>query len=259
MANFVDNYSDLKELGIDCEESDDSLTNVFNRAADRLKSLLPDVDNQTLLTLYGYYKQGSEGSCTAPKPSWYDMKAKSKWEAWQKLGDTPQAEAKKLYIETIKKLDPSFDDTIEKSTLKPDEQWVRVSYMPDEETVAESDKTLVDHIKEGNTTDVKACLNRQSNLSLLNKTDGEGLAPIHWAADSGFSEILEILINAGADVNLRDADGQTALHYASSCGHSQCVKSLLQHGAKIDITDNENCTALSVASDEFVKELLSNS
>lgn len=254
MANFVDNYSDLKELGIDCEECDDSLTEVFNRAADHLKSLLSSVDNQTLLTLYGYYKQGSEGICSIPKPSWYDMKAKSKWEAWQKLGDMSQVEAKKLYIETIKKLDSSFDDTINQS--KPKEQWVKVSSMPDDETIAESDKTLVDFIKEGKVSDVKSCLNAPNISSLINKTDEGGLAPVHWAADSGFSEVLEILIDAGANVNLQDSDGQTALHYASSCGQVECVKCLLQHGARTDIIDNEGCTAVSVASDESIKELL---
>lgn len=254
MANFVDNYSDLKELGIDCEECNDSLTEVFNKAADHLKNLLPKVDNQTLLILYGYYKQGSEGSCSVPKPSWYDMKAKSKWEAWQKLGDMPRDEAKKLYIKTIKELDSDFDDVICQSKSK--EQWAKVSSMPDEEIIAESDKTLIDYIKGGIIADVKACLNLAGILSSINKIDKEGLAPIHWAADSGFSEVLEVLIDAGADVNLQDSEGQTALHYASSCGQTECIKSLLHHGARADITDNEGCTALSVASDESVKELL---
>ncbi|XP_018566618.1 acyl-CoA-binding domain-containing protein 6-like [Anoplophora glabripennis] len=254
MAKFVDNYSDLKELGIDCEECDDSLTEAFGRAADHLKILLPNVDNQTLLTLYGYYKQGSEGVCSIPKPSWYDMRAKSKWEAWRKLGDMSQVEAKKLYIETIKKLDSSFDDTVSPST--PKEQWVKVSSMPDERNIAESDKTLVDYIKEGNVTEVKGCLKSPDVSALVNETDEEGLAPIHWAADSGFVKVLEVLIGAGADVNLKDSDGQTALHYASSCGQAECVKCLLRHGAQVDVTDNEGCTAASVASDESIKELL---
>lgn len=255
MANFVDNYSDLKELGIDCEECNDSLTEIFNKAADRLKILLPKIDNQTLLILYGYYKQGSEGSCSVPKPSWYDLKAKSKWEAWQKLGDMPQDVAKKLYIKTIKELDSNFEDVIYQSKLQ--EQWVKVSSMPDEEIIAESDKTLVDYIKGGNVTDVKTYLNT-AGISSINHIDKEGLAPIHWAADSGFSDVLEVLINAGADVNLQDSDGQTALHYASSCGQIECIKSLLRHGVKIDITDNEGCTASLVASDDSVKELLNN-
>ncbi|KAJ8950176.1 hypothetical protein NQ314_008029 [Rhamnusium bicolor] len=256
MAKYIDNYNDLKELGIDCDQTNDSLTEIFNRAASHLQSLLPNIDSQMLLILYGYYKQGSEGICNVPKPSWFDMRAKSKWEAWNKLGNMPQVEARRLYVESIKKLDPGFDDSEDKHL--PKEQWVKVSSMLDDTFIADCDKTMVDHIKEGNIEEVKKYLNSSNIIATINESDADGLAPIHWAADSGFLEIVKILINSGAEVNLQDADGQTALHYASSCGHVECVKYLLEQGGQTDSIDNEGCTPLSVASDDSVKELLSN-
>ncbi|XP_028149583.1 acyl-CoA-binding domain-containing protein 6 [Diabrotica virgifera virgifera] len=246
MADAVDNFSDLQELGIDINE-EDSLTISFNKAASHLQKLLPNVDNQTLLTLYGYYKQGTEGTCTTSKPSWYDLRAKSKWDAWNKLGDLPQKEAKTLYIDTLKKLDPTFDDApLEKS----EEQWIKVSSMSKDE-IPQSELTVIDYIKENNVKEVRLYL-KTNQPDLVN----DGLSLIHWAADGGSSEILKLLIDAGADVNIKDSDGQTALHYAASCGHTDCVKLLLQKGANKEITDNDGCTPHSVASENEILELL---
>ncbi|XP_044269820.1 acyl-CoA-binding domain-containing protein 6-like [Tribolium madens] len=249
MATSLDSFNDLKELGIDCEDND-SLTDTFNKAANHLQNLLPNVDNHTLLSLYGYYKQGLQGSCNTPKPSWYDMKAKSKWEAWNKLGDMPQNEAKQIYIQTIKNLDPSFNVTEKES-------WVSVSVPQNPETFKETkEKTLVDFVKEGNYLQVAKLL--PISKDLINKLDEEGLGLIHWAADRGSVDILEVLFKCGADVNLQDSDGQTALHYASSCGHLECIKVLLTCNARQDIVDAEGLSPEDVASDDAVKELLVN-
>lgn len=73
---------------------------------------LGSLENDTLLKLYGLYKQSNEGPCNVPKPSWYDMKGKAKWEAWKSLGSLDRNEAKKNYIDSVLTLSPqfSFDD-----------------------------------------------------------------------------------------------------------------------------------------------------
>lgn len=251
MAISLDSFNDLKELGIDCEDND-SLTDSFNKAANHLQNLLPNLDNQILLTLYGYYKQGSQGPCNTPKPSWYDMKAKSKWEAWNKLGDMPQNKAKEIYIETIKKLDPDFN-------VSANESWVSVSVLQNKENVKQTgDKTIFDFVKERDSSQVATLLQSPNGQDLLNKVDEEGLGLIHWAADRGSLDILELLIKSNIDVNLQDSDGQTALHYASSCGHLDCVKLLLVNNARRDIVDSEGSSPEDLACDDAVKELLVN-
>jgi len=246
MADSVDNFNDLLELGIDINESANSLSACFAKAANHLQTLLPNVDNQTLLTLYGYYKQGTEGACTTPKPSWYDLRAKSKWESWHKLGNLSQEEAKKQYIETLKTLDPSFDDT---SDDKSAAVGIKVSSLLVQDKPSEI--TIVDYIRNGNIEEVQKYLKNNKPDVVI-----DGLSLFHWAADGGNVNILRELIKFGVDINLLDSDGQTALHYAASCGHVDCVKILLENGAKKTIRDSDGNTPYNVALDSEIKNLL---
>ena len=65
-------------------------------------------------------------------------------------------------------------------------------------------------------------------------------------------EMIELLLQGGADPNLQNSDGRTALHYASrwSGNHSteRTVELLLQGGAEPNIQDSDGWTALHYAS-----------
>lgn len=43
------------------------------------------------------------------------------------------------------------------------------------------------------------------------------MTPLHFAADRGYNNILEVLIDNGASVNVTDSSGMTPLMYAVSC------------------------------------------
>jgi ankyrin repeat protein len=58
--------------------------------------------------------------------------------------------------------------------------------------------------------------------------------PLHQAALSGNRDILEALLEAGANVDNEDRDGATALHYA---GRSDVVAALITAGADVDHED----------------------
>ena len=52
-------------------------------------------------------------------------------------------------------------------------------------------------------------------------------APLHYAAGKGFTEIIEILLRAGADKNCLSEDNCTPLYYAVLGGHvSHCMHAL---------------------------------
>jgi ankyrin repeat protein len=69
--------------------------------------------------------------------------------------------------------------------------------------------------------------------------DEDGYTAGHFAAWDGKSEILELLLNAGANPNIAGlSDGKTPLHLASSLGHSDCVKLLIEHNADINVRDH---------------------
>lgn len=62
-------------------------------------------------------------------------------------------------------------------------------------------------------------------------TTKQGWTALHIAARSGFTPIIEALLEHGAiDTRIRDHDGQTALHIASDCNHSAAAKCLMAAG-----------------------------
>ena len=79
--------------------------------------------------------------------------------------------------------------------------------------------------------------------------DNDGRTALMYAAgESESPEVLKILISAGAKVDKVDNDGGTALIHAAACNESDSaadvVRVLIEHGASVDIVDNDGCTAL---------------
>ncbi len=58
-----------------------------------------------------------------------------------------------------------------------------------------------------------------------------GVTPLCWAAFSGHTEIIELLIENGADVNAKNRDAGTALHGAAFLGKAEVAALLIQNGA----------------------------
>ncbi|RLN40065.1 26S proteasome non-ATPase regulatory subunit 10 [Panicum miliaceum] len=79
---------------------------------------------------------------------------------------------------------------------------------------------------------------------VLNAKDEEGWAPIHSVASTGNAQIVEILLERGADVDLTTDGGRTALHYAASKGRLNIAEKLIAHGAKVNKKDKFGCTPL---------------
>ena len=76
----------------------------FEQAAKDVHSLAERPDNDTLLRLYALYKQGAEGDVSGSKPGFFDFVGTAKYEAWAKLAGTAQDEAKRKYVDLVKKL-----------------------------------------------------------------------------------------------------------------------------------------------------------
>eukprot|EP00128_Syssomonas_multiformis_P001083 Colp12_sorted_trinity150504_noHs@13535 len=80
----------------------------FKNAVEVIQSLPKEgpfqPSNDQKLKFYGYYKQVTEGPCTAAKPSFWDVVGVKKWEAWNRLGNMPKEEAMELYVEELLKI-----------------------------------------------------------------------------------------------------------------------------------------------------------
>lgn len=65
-----------------------------------------------------------------------------------------------------------------------------------------------------------------------------GFTALHWAAKHGKSEMVTMLVNAGAEINSRDHGGYTPLHIAALHGHQQIMNLLISnYGAKESVRD----------------------
>ncbi|XP_059180062.1 ankyrin repeat and SOCS box protein 3 [Centropristis striata] len=69
------------------------------------------------------------------------------------------------------------------------------------------------------------------NVCNLEALDDHKITPLFVAAQYGRQECLEILVNAGANVNTQAADLATPLLISSQEGHQACVDFLLERGA----------------------------
>ncbi|XP_068209018.1 acyl-CoA-binding domain-containing protein 6-like [Palaemon carinicauda] len=226
----------------------------FTRAANYLQGLAATLPSEKLLFFYGRYKQALDGPCLAPKPGFFDFKGKQKWDAWKALGEMSKEDAMKEYIDGISEVDGDWQikaptDGKHSGTSS----WVKVSSLavPEEDDdKSDKDKNHFDWVKENDIPKVK-CLSDKT----LSDTDENGMTLLHWAADRGYLEMTEVLLEKGIDVNSQDTDGQTALHYAVSCGHQAVIRALLSHGADLNIADADGQLPMDCA-DEEIKELL---
>ncbi|KAK9511473.1 hypothetical protein O3M35_000121 [Rhynocoris fuscipes] len=78
-------------------------------------------------------------------------------------------------------------------------------------------------------------------------TPEKGNTALHYAADGGGTECIQLLLNHGADVNKRNKKWQTALHLASRSQCTDCVELLLKAGSDVTARDIENRTPLHAA------------
>jgi len=94
-----------------------------------------------------------------------------------------------------------------------------------------------------------------NNLSIPYK-ELEYDTPLMYAAYCGVSSVVEVLIDAGADVNIQRDNRWTALHYATKCGHIECASILLSNEAQIGILNDSGWTALEYACRQNNKDMV---
>ncbi|XP_035261516.1 poly [ADP-ribose] polymerase tankyrase-2 isoform X2 [Anguilla anguilla] len=75
-------------------------------------------------------------------------------------------------------------------------------------------------------------------------TAGRKSTPLHFAAGFGRRDVVDYLLQNGANVHARDDGGLISLHNACSFGHAEVVNLLLHHGADANSRDNWNYTPL---------------
>lgn len=70
------------------------------------------------------------------------------------------------------------------------------------------------------------------NFNFDKKTNIPFEPPLIWAARGGEAKVVRILVECGADINIKDPVGRTALKMARDQGHEEIVEYLKANGAK---------------------------
>ena len=87
----------------------------------------------------------------------------------------------------------------------------------------------------------------EENRSLIHHKDRSGNNAIHYAAEAGSKEIIEMLLNQGIKIAMPGQNRMTALHIAAQLGNYDLVKFLLEKGAKVLCRDKFKRTPLLLA------------
>ncbi len=94
----------------------------------------------------------------------------------------------------------------------------------------------------GWTTVLQALIEAGANVDVRDQLDRTPLIVGAWK-----SEVVRMLISAGTDVNVAANDGQTALMIAARVGYTETADLLLKAGADVNIRDQKGHTALMYA------------
>ena len=106
---------------------------------------------------------------------------------------------------------------------------------------------------------VQVLLEHNANINIQ---DNKGQTPLCWVLSNcppkgKFVDMVRLLLDRGADPNIRNDDHSTPLHQASSRKLLEAARLLLSCGAKVDEKDGRGKTPFQlVASDEMAKLLL---
>lgn len=76
----------------------------FEAAAKAALKTKEDPGNEMKLRLYAYYKQATEGDVSGARPGMFDFVGAAKYDAWAKLKGMSRDDAKKKYIDLVKRL-----------------------------------------------------------------------------------------------------------------------------------------------------------
>ncbi len=92
----------------------------------------------------------------------------------------------------------------------------------------------------------KGLLNRGAVID-SRSTNAMKNTPLHAAAAGTKLELVELLLDHGADVNARQQGGWTALHSAAQTGNREMAEILLAHGADVRARADNNQSPLDLA------------
>jgi ankyrin repeat protein len=106
---------------------------------------------------------------------------------------------------------------------------------------------FLDAVESGNVDGVKQIIDEGLNVNVLR----DGVTPLMIATSKGQTEIAEVILQAGVNINAKSDDGETALHKAAfDQEETGVVQLLMESGIDIDAKNKAGKTALNLAEEK---------
>ncbi|KAL8659763.1 MAG: hypothetical protein Q9226_000259 [Calogaya cf. arnoldii] len=132
----------------------------------------------------------------------------------------------------------------DEATAGNEDQVIADKNLPDNEKKAAVQKSLHMAASNGDIERVRRVLQGKAKPFVdVNAADEEGRAPIIYASCFGHEDVVEALIQAGADVDKKDRNQWTALMWAMTNRHKNIAKILLDNGASSTVKSSSGRTA----------------
>ena len=120
-------------------------------------------------------------------------------------------------------------------------------------------RRLIDAVRNGQVEPIREILDSHPDLvnattdldRLLRPSDTLAMRLIHVAIAENQADVLRLLIDRGADLNVRNSDGRLPLHDCFELGHDDFAKILLDAGAVADV-----CAATAYGLHDRLEEIL---
>lgn len=84
----------------------------------------------------------------------------------------------------------------------------------------------------------------RSDPKCANSVGWHGLTPLHQATLRNNQEIVDLLVDHGANVNQANAYGETPLHFACQAASLNCVNKFIENGADLRAEDGAGRTCI---------------
>lgn len=181
--------------------------------------LTPDeLDNENTLVLYALNQQTRSGDCSEKDSE--DTFEQARTNAWRALHGMSQEEAYKQYISLISAIKSAKGWSQKMSLLQSLE--LDVPGYSESHDISE----ILSAVRQGNTETLVKLIEERD----LDQLNSEGTGALHIAVDEDKEEIVKMLLNGGANVNLKDSWGMTPLHYACELQNTRLIQILLESG-----------------------------
>mmetsp|Transcript_22251 Transcript_22251/g.51331 ORF Transcript_22251/g.51331 Transcript_22251/m.51331 type:complete len:308 (+) Transcript_22251:84-1007(+) len=247
----------IKEIDVPLTQSQQEAVKRLFEESKLIASRLQGLGDSEKLTLYGFYKQATEGDNNRKAPPIWNIVERAKHAAWMDRQGMSKHQAMVRYIEVTqllndgKLLGNELFSTAEGLGLKPS-----MPVHDEEEDHEEDDSSLEAQLrKAARQQDWDKLQELLKKGAKVDAADGNGQTALHFCADRGLKRGVELLLEANANVNAVDTDGISVLLAAVIANHVEVSRLLLDKGADPDLQDIDGDSPRSSALEESSPEM----